>query len=113
MATVSLNPRYIFTRDRVPAVIVYSIATALAAILGLLVYGVFEQSGWFVEVKKHVGGGALVFDLGFFSFKLLALTALVYAAALYGKRALQNSFETTNLARNFFHHPCWHRANPT
>jgi glucose/mannose transport system permease protein len=99
MATVSLNPRYIFTRDRVPAVIVYSIATALAAILGLLVYGVFEQSGWFVEVKKHIGGGALVFDLGFFTFKLLALTALVYAAALYGKRALQNSFETTNLAR--------------
>ena len=34
MATASINPRYVFTRDRIPAVIVYSFATALAAILG-------------------------------------------------------------------------------
>ncbi len=99
MATASLNPRYVFTRDRIPAVIVYSIATALAAILGLLAYGVFEHTGWFVEVKKHVGGSALFFDLAFFTLKLLALAALVYAAALFGKRALQDSFETTNAAR--------------
>jgi glucose/mannose transport system permease protein len=99
MATVSLNPRYIFTRDRIPAVIVYSVATALAAILGLLAYGVFEQSGWFVDVKKHVGGSALVFDLIVFMLKLSVLAAIIYAAAHYGKRALQHNFETTNLAR--------------
>jgi glucose/mannose transport system permease protein len=99
MATVYLNPRYVFTRDRVPAVIVYSFATALAAILGLLAYGVFEQSGWFVEVKKHVGGSSLFFDLTFFALKVLAVTAIVYAIAHYGKRAFQGGFETTNLAR--------------
>ena len=99
MATASLNPRYVFTRDRIPAVIVYSIAAALAAIFGLLAYGMFEQAGWFVAVKKHVGGTALVFDLAFFTLKLLALVAIVYAATHYGKHLLQESFETTNLAR--------------
>lgn len=99
MATASLNPRYVFTRDRVPAVIVYSIATALAAILGLLAYGMFQKAGWFVDVKKHVGGGALVFDFGFFILKLLALIAGVYAAYHFGKRALQDRFETANLSR--------------
>ena len=99
MAPVSINPRYVFTRDRVPAVIIYSCAAALASMLGLWAHGLFEQAGWFVEVKKHVGGGALVFDLGFFTLKLLALTAIVYAAAHFGKRALQDSFETSNLVR--------------
>ena len=99
MATASLNPRYIFTRDRVPAVIVYSILTALASILGLLAYSMFERVGWFIDIKNHVGGVGLVFDVGFFIFKLLALVALVYAAALFAKRALQDNFETTNLAR--------------
>ena len=99
MASVSLNPRYVFTRDRVPAVIVYSVLTALAAILGLLAYGVFEQSVWFVDVKKHVGGSALVVDLTFFTVKLLALVAIVYAAAHFGKRALQGNFETKTVAR--------------
>jgi glucose/mannose transport system permease protein len=99
MATVSINPRYVFTRDRVPAVIIYSCAAALASVLGLFAYGLFEQAGWFVEVKKHAGGSALLFDLAFFTLKLLALTAIVYAAAHFGKRALQGSFETSNLAR--------------
>lgn len=99
MATVSINPRYVFTRDRVPAVIVYSCATALTALLGLFTYALFEQAGWFVAVKDHVGGRALVFDLAFFSLKLLALTAIVYAAAYFGKRLLQDSFETPNLSR--------------
>ena len=99
MATVSLNPRYVFTSDRIPAVIVYSVLTALAAILGLFAYGVFEQAGWFVEVKKHVGDSALFFDLAFFTVKLSALIAIVYAAAHYGKRALQDRFETANLSR--------------
>ena len=99
MATASLNPRYIFTRDRVPAVIVYSLATALAAILGLFAYGVFEQANWFVAVKKHVGGSALFFDLTFFTLKLLAISAIVYAAAHFGKRALQERFETSVLTR--------------
>ncbi len=82
-----------------PAVIVYTFITALAALLGLLAYGLFEQAGWFFSVKKHVGGSALVFDLAVFGLKLAALTAAVYAAAHFGKRALQNSFETSNLAR--------------
>jgi glucose/mannose transport system permease protein len=99
MATASLNPRYVFTRDRVPAVIVYSILTALASILGLLTYGMFERAGWFIDVKNHVGGFALFFDIAVFALKLLALTAIVYAAAHFGKRALQDSFETTNLMR--------------
>jgi hypothetical protein len=99
MATVSLNPRYVFTHDRVPAVIAYSILTALASIFGLLAYGMFERSGWFVDVKNHAGGFALFFDIGFFALKFLALTAIIHAAAHYGKRLLLDSFETTNLAR--------------
>ncbi len=99
MAAVSINPRYVFTRDRIPAVIIYSCAAALASLLGLFAYGLFEHAGWFVEVKKHVGGSALMFDIAFFTLKLLALTALVYAVAHFGKRALQDSFETANHAR--------------
>ena len=99
MATASLNPRYIFTRDRVPAVIVYTILTALASILGLLACDIFERAGWFIEVKKHVGGSALVFDLLGFALKLLLLAVAVYVMAHFGKRALQDSFETKNAVR--------------
>jgi glucose/mannose transport system permease protein len=99
MATVSINPRYIFTQDRLPAVIVYSIATALAAIVGLLAHGLFEQSGWFVDVKKHVGGGALVFDVSVFIIKFLIATSAVFALSLFAKRAMQSSFESPNLVR--------------
>ena len=99
MATASLNPRYAFTRDRIPAVIIYSIATALASILGLLAYGMFELAGWFIDVKNHVGGISLFFDIVVFAAKLLALAAIVYAAAHFGKHATQDSFETTQLAR--------------
>lgn len=99
MATTSINPRYIFTKDRIPAVIVYSVATALAAILGLLTYKLFEQAGWFIDVKNHVGGFSLLVDSAFFTLKLLALSAIVYAAATFGKRALQDRFETTNVVR--------------
>jgi glucose/mannose transport system permease protein len=99
MASVSLNPRYVFTRDRLPAVIVYSFATALAAILGLLAYGLFDGAGWFFDVKKHAGGFALVFDVLLFAVKLLGLAALVYGAALFGKRAFQDSFETPVVPR--------------
>jgi glucose/mannose transport system permease protein len=99
MATVSMNPRYVFTRDRVPAVIVYSVATALVSILGLLTYGMFERAGWFVDVKNHAGGAALYADVGMFAIKLLGLAAIVYAIAHYGKRALQGRFETATLSR--------------
>jgi glucose/mannose transport system permease protein len=99
MATASLNPRYIFTSDRIPAVIVYSIFTALASILGLLAYGMFERAGWFIDVKNHIGGSSLFFDVAFFALKLVVLAAAVYLAAQFGKRAFQNSFETQNLAR--------------
>ncbi len=99
MATVSINPRYVFTRDRVPAVIVYSCAAALASLLGLFAHGLFERAGWFVSAKDHVGGSALVFDIVIFAVKFLAALAAVYAASLFAKRALQVSFETSVIAR--------------
>ena len=99
MATASLNPRYVFTPDRLPAVFVYSVLTALASILGLLAHGMFERAGWFIDTKNHPGGAALYADVGIFIFKLAALAAVVYAAAHFGKRALQDSFETPQLNR--------------
>ncbi len=99
MATISLNPRYVFTRDRVPSVIVYSILTALASVLGLVAFGMFERAGWFIDIKNHIGGFALFSDILVFTLKLLALVAIVYAAAHFGKRALQDSFETTVVSR--------------
>jgi glucose/mannose transport system permease protein len=99
MATASINPRYFFTKDRVPAVIVYSFATALAAILGYLTYGVFERAGWFVDVKAHAGGGGLVVDVALLVLKLLICSAVVYAVSLFAKRGLQESFETAVVSR--------------
>ncbi len=99
MATASLNPRYIFTPDRIPAVLVYSIATVLAATAGLLTHGVFEQAGWFIDIKTHVGGFALTRDILFFVLKLFAAAAAIYALSYLVKRALQDSFETSNVAR--------------
>jgi glucose/mannose transport system permease protein len=98
-ASASINPRYVFTRDRVPAVIIYSVFTALAAILGLFAHGLFEQAGWFVDVRNHVGGSALFADITIFTLKLAALAGIVYALSHFGKRALQDSFETSNTAR--------------
>jgi glucose/mannose transport system permease protein len=99
MATASLNPRYVFTRDRIPAAIVYSIASALASIHGLLTYDFFERSGWLIDIKNHLGGFALYGDVLFFVAKLLGLAAIVYAVAYYGKRATQNKFETAVATR--------------
>jgi glucose/mannose transport system permease protein len=99
MATVSINPRYVFTADRVPAVIVYSIATAFASLLGLLAYGMFEQAGWFVTIKTHVGGIALLVDVVVFILKILAAAAAVYGVSHFLKRAFQDSFETTQIER--------------
>lgn len=99
MAAVSQNPRYVFTRDRLPAVVVYSLVTALASILGLLAHGQFELAGWFVDTKTHVGGAALVWDITLAALKILLAAAAVFAAATYGKRALQDKFETEVLSR--------------
>jgi glucose/mannose transport system permease protein len=99
VSIVSINPRYVFTRDRLPAVVVYSLATALASITGLLAYGLFEQAGWFVDVKAHVGGFPLALDLVIFTVKFLVAAAAVYALSLFAKRALQDSFESPNMAR--------------
>jgi glucose/mannose transport system permease protein len=99
MATVSINPRYVFTRDRIPAVVVYSIVAAIAAIVGLLAHGVFENAGWFIDSKTHAGGFSLVVDVVIFTIKLVVVAAAIYAAALYAKRALQDSFETENVSR--------------
>jgi glucose/mannose transport system permease protein len=99
MATVSINPRYVFTTDRVPAVIIYSCAAALASLLGLFVHGLFEQAGWFFVVKGNVGGSSLIFDIVIFAVKLLAAVAAVYAVSLFAKRALQGRFETSIIAR--------------
>jgi glucose/mannose transport system permease protein len=99
MATVSINPRYVFTSDRLPAVFVYSFATALASILGLLAYGAFEQAGWFVDTKTHAGGFALVVDLAVFVIKFLIAAVAVYFVSMFIKRAVQGRFETANIAR--------------
>jgi glucose/mannose transport system permease protein len=99
MALVSTNPRYIFTRDRLNAVIVYSFVTALAAILGYSAHGVFEQAGWFVDYKSLVGWMAK-FTAGFIFFlKLLIAAAAVYFISLFAKRALQEGFESPNPTR--------------
>ena len=98
MATVSINPRYVFTRDRVPAVIIYSCAAALASLLGLFTHGLFEQAGWFVSARDHAGGSALVLDIVIFTVKFFAALAAVYAVSLFAKRALQGSFETSNIS---------------
>jgi glucose/mannose transport system permease protein len=99
MATVSLNPRYVFTRDRVPAVIVYSLAAALAAVAGFLAHGVFEQNQWLINFAPDVSGAGLASSILVFAFKLLVLAAAVYALSLYAKRGLQSRFETANPAR--------------
>ena len=99
MTTASINPRYVFTKDRVPAVLVYCLAAALAAILGLFANGLFDQAGWFFNVKKHIGGSALFFDLIILTLKIAAASALIYAASSFAKRALLDKFETPNVAR--------------
>jgi glucose/mannose transport system permease protein len=99
MATASINPRYVFTRDRIPAVIVYSIATALAAILGLLAHDVFEQAEWFINVSGQKSGFSLFTDIALFTVKMLLSAGAVYAGSLFGKRVLQNSFETGTVSR--------------
>ena len=99
MAIASMNPRYVFTRDRLPAVVIYSIATALAAVLGFLTYRLFDNFQWFVDVKHHAGGFALVVDLALFLAKLLLISSAVYALSVFGKRAFQGNFETADAAR--------------
>jgi glucose/mannose transport system permease protein len=99
MATASLNPRYVFTSDRIPAVIVYSFASAIAALIGVFAYHIFLGTGWFIDVKNHAGGLALYGDIAFLAAKILGGAAIVYVAALYGKRILQDRFETSILSR--------------
>lgn len=99
MAIASMNPRYVFTRDRLPAVVVYSIATAIAAIFGFLTYRLFDNFQWFFSIKDHAGGFPLFVDIVIFLVKLLVCAGVIYALSLFGKRALQNSFEATDLAR--------------
>jgi glucose/mannose transport system permease protein len=99
MAAVSQNPRYVFTRDRLPAVVVYSLVTALASILGLMAHGWFEQAGWLVDAKTHGGGLALVWDVTLAVVKMLVAAAAVFTVVAYGKRTLQEKFETNVLSR--------------
>ncbi len=99
MATASMNPRYVFTKDRLPAVVIYSIATALVSVLGLLAHGLFQQAGWFVTFKNHPGGLALLVDCAIFALKFLLAAGAVSAVGLFAKRALQDSFETPVVSR--------------
>lgn len=99
MAIASMNPRYVFTRDRLPAVIIYSVAAAIAAIVGFLAYRLFDSNLWFVDVKNHAGGFSLAADFAVFFVKLLVLASIVYALSVFGKRALQGSFEVVDEAR--------------
>jgi glucose/mannose transport system permease protein len=99
MATASINPRYVFTPDRIPAVIAYSVVAAIAAIAGLLTYGLFNQLNWFVDVKGSAGGVALYADVAVYLFKLLVVGAATYAIALFLKRGLLNRFESDVVSR--------------
>jgi glucose/mannose transport system permease protein len=98
MAYSSINPRYTFTSDRLPAVITYSVATAIVSVLGFLTHRLFEQAGWLVDVKAHAADASLYVDLGVLLIKLLIAAAVVYGTALFAKRALQGGFETPNLS---------------
>ncbi len=98
MATVSLNPRYVFTKDRVPAVLVYSFATALAALMGYLAYAVFAQAGWLVNKKILDGTLAIAVGYSVFALKLLVAAALIYFVFYCAKRTLQDYFETSQVA---------------
>jgi glucose/mannose transport system permease protein len=93
MALVSSNPKYTFTSDRLPAVVVYSFAAALAAILGFLAYGVFEQAAWFVDLKT-IKGFARLAPIVIFSVKLGLAAAAVYYVFKFVKRATEGSFES-------------------
>jgi glucose/mannose transport system permease protein len=95
MATASLNPRYVFTSDRIPAVIIYTIATAIAALIGVFVYHKYLGANWFVDVKNHAGGLALYGDIIILAVKILGLAVIVYFAAHYGKLFLQDKFESS------------------
>jgi glucose/mannose transport system permease protein len=94
MALVSTNPKYTFTSDRLPAVITYSIATALAALLGFYAYGVFGEAGWFIDFKTIEGSGARFAAGLFFAIKLLLAAAAVYGVAYFVKRATQSTYES-------------------
>ena len=99
MANVSVNPRYIFTSDRLPAIIVYSAATALASVLGYFAHDVFDQAGWFLDIKHHIGGTALFIDILVFIAKLSVIVAGVFGASVFAKRAFEDGFETSNVSR--------------
>jgi glucose/mannose transport system permease protein len=94
MALVSTNPKYTFTRDRLPAVMTYSFAAALAAILGYLAHGVFEQAGWFVNFRETLGALNRTGAIASFSLKLALISAAIYFISFYAKRAFQENFES-------------------
>lgn len=94
MATASINPRYVFTSDRIPAVIAYSVAAAVSALLGLLAHGFFVSQGWVIDLKAHPGGAALAADVVVLALKLAVLAAAVFFAAKAVKAALLDRLET-------------------
>jgi glucose/mannose transport system permease protein len=99
MATVSINPRYVFTRDRIPAVIVYSIATAVAAILGLFAHSAFQQTGGLLNVDSETTGIALFVQTLLFLAKVGAAAVIFYFLARAIKRSVLNNFETATESR--------------
>ncbi len=99
MALVSTNPKYSFTRDRLNAVVVYSFAAALAAILGYIAYGVFEQAGWFYDFKLQIGWFAKFVAGLAFTLEMLIAAAIIYFTSVLAKRSIQDSFETPTLSR--------------
>jgi glucose/mannose transport system permease protein len=98
MALISTNPKYVFTKDRLPAVITYSFATAIVSILGFLAHRMFEQAGWLVNPKDYLDRLPLYGAVAVYLIKLAVVVAALYFAALFLKRALQESFETSNRA---------------
>ena len=99
MATASLNPRYVFTPDRIPAVLAYSLLTAIASLLGLYVYSLFGSLGWFVDVKAAANAGTLYTSVFVMAFKIALIAAAIFAGAWFIKKNLLDRFEPENVVR--------------
>jgi hypothetical protein len=100
MALTSTNPRYLFTPDRLPAVYAYAAATAVAALLGFYLYSATSGLGGAPDAKLYAeNASGLFFAYVGYIAKVLAGGAVVFALALFGKRALEGSLEPADADR--------------
>jgi glucose/mannose transport system permease protein len=104
MALTSTNPRYLFTPDRLPAVYVYAAATAVAALLGFFVYSGTAGLGGVPDAKLYAeNASGLFIAYTVYLAKILASAGVLFALALFGKRALESSIEPADPGRRVNH----------